>query len=246
VIVTKSMLALVAILAVCAAACETQAGNPVAVAPRSTSAPFGRPFFAEPGADLPDLTIDAARVRRYATLHERNFTAGDCALIEQCVGGIGRRKLLSFDVMTPNIGTADLVLGNPANNRQFEFSACHGHYHYSGYANYELLSSSGTAVVTGRKQAFCLEDSIRNSPGAAASRYTCTNQGISAGWADDYYPTLDCQWLDVTNVPSGSYQLRVTINPLGTLPDANTSNNVAVVPIVISPELFVQKPRGRK
>jgi hypothetical protein len=170
----------------------------------------------------------------------QSFKAGDCAVVEGCVSGTGRRRLIRFGVATPNIGSADLVLGPPQDNPQlFVWSPCHGHYHLNGYATYELLDSSGQTVLVGRKQAFCLEDVSAVSSNAGPPRYNCGNQGISIGWEDIYGPSLDCQWLDVTGVRPGNYFVRVTINPQrsdGTylLPESDHTNNVAVAPVTIS------------
>ena len=35
----------------------------------------------------------------------------------------------------------------------------------------------------------------------------------ASGWGDDYYQGLDCQWIDVTSVNSGKYNVDVLINP---------------------------------
>src|ERR1051325_944465 len=87
-------------------------------------------------AQLPDLTIDVGRLASSITIQTKHFNRRDCAVEEGCVGGTGKRKLLRFAVATPNIGHADLVLGGPRNNSLFEYSPCHGHYHFSGYALY--------------------------------------------------------------------------------------------------------------
>ena len=42
---------------------------------------------------------------------------------------------------------------------------------------------------------------------------TCSDQGIQAGWADVYGAHLDCQWIDVTDVPAGIYTLEIEVNP---------------------------------
>ncbi len=52
-------------------------------------------------------------------------------------------------------------------------------------------------------------------------------QGISAGCADIYYSSLGCQYLDITGVPNGNYQLRVTVDPFGRFAELDESNNVA-------------------
>ena len=199
------------------------------------------PFALAPTA-LPDLTIDQARLASSWQVVNGNFKSTSCAVVEGCVNGTGKRRLMRFDVATPNIGMADLVLGNPAGNPLFVFSSCHNHYHFGGYAEYNLLDSSGTnTVITGRKQAFCLRDSSQYLSGNyPSSGYTCSNQGISVGWQDVYSRTLTCQWLDITGVPAGSYILEVIVNPRGVrgepdgLTESDYTNNTARVNVTIN------------
>jgi hypothetical protein len=208
-----------------------------------------------PPPSLPNLVINTARVQSSVVFKTQMFTAKDCAYIENSLTGTGKRALMRFDVSTANRGTSPLVLGSPVNNPLFVWSPCHKHYHLSGYALYELFSSdprtsSSPALVTGRKQAFCLEDfeldPLTPSPGPAV--YTCANQGISVGWADTYGSYLDGQWLDITGVAPGNYWLRVIVNPYNVavspiydptstaalaLRESDYSDNVAVVPVTI-------------
>ena len=201
---------------------------------------FAIPLVAEAQPALPDLTIDAARLQSSLEIKTTPFRTNDCAVVEGCVDGKGKRTLLKFDVATPNIGTADLVLGDPRSNTNiFEFSPCHGHYHFTGYASYELLTTNDSVVVTGRKQAFCLEDFARYSSTAGPAKFTCDYQGITVGWQDIYGSYLDCQWLDITGVLPGDYLLRVTINPEQRLIESNYSNNTATAAVRIA-------PKGRK
>ena len=108
---------------------------------------------------------------------------------------------------------------------------------YKFCSRYELLNSAGTVVLTGRKQAFCLEDYTKIDPNAGLAKYTCSNQGIQVGWADVYGSYLDCQWLDVTGIPSGTYQLKVTVNATPAvstkLTESDYSNNSATVAVTI-------------
>jgi hypothetical protein len=118
----------------------------------------------------------------------------------------------------------------------FLFSACHGHYHFGGFARYELLDGAGNALVTGRKQAYCMEDTIQvaQGPDVGCSKvFDCYNQGIQAGWSDLYGNTLDCQWLDITDIPPGDYRLKVSLNPSRELEEITFDNNTAVVPVTI-------------
>jgi hypothetical protein len=146
---------------------------------------------------------------------------------------------MRFSVEAINQGFADLVVPPPPERPDlFEFSPCHGHYHFSGFAEYALLDSAGEVVLTGRKQAYCMEDTIQvaQGPDVGCSKvYDCYNQGIQAGWSDLYGNTLDCQWLDITDVLPGNYRLQVSLNPTRSFQEVTFDNNTATVPVVIPP-----------
>jgi hypothetical protein len=187
---------------------------------------------------IPDLTVLPERAAATARVEWQYFSADHCALVEECVVAEGWRRLLRFDTVTPNIGTGDMRLGAPTDaNPSFVYSMCHDHYHFQGYADYRLLAADGTEAGSGHKQAFCLLDSeqyITDDPTVRRSeRYTCDNQGIQRGWADNYDASLDCQWIDVTEVEAGDYMLRITINGERALTELDYDNNVAEVMVTI-------------
>jgi hypothetical protein len=177
---------------------------------------------------LPDLQLVGAEMDGSVVITQDVFTATSCEVVEQCVGGTGARRLLRFDTVTANLGTGDLYVGMPPppgeSDGVFVWSSCHMHHHVNGYASYELRDATGV-VLTGHKQAFCLQDIEQLRPGSPSNMYNCAKQGMSAGWADVYGRALPCQWLDVTDVPTGTYTLRVVINPSGALPDSDLTNN---------------------
>ncbi len=191
------------------------------------------------GCDAPDLFVEPDGMEVYED--DRFFTEASCEMFEGCITAPGWRRLLRFDTQTPNAGSRDLTMGVPSNHPDlFHWSECHGHYHFDGYAYYDLLDGSGAVVATGHKQAFCLLDW---SPWAWADddgSYTCGNQGISMGWEDVYGSYLDCQYIDVTDVVPGDYTLRIAVNlPLpetavAPLVERNYDNNVLEVPVTIT------------
>lgn len=188
---------------------------------------------------LPDLIVWAAAASPVITT--TSFSANNCQVLEGCVA-VGTRKLLRFTMETRNVGPGDLILGNPANNPLFQYASCHGHYHFESFAQYTLLDAEfnpvmlGASVVVGRKVGFCIEDTSRWSPTASATRkYTCSNNGLQAGWADVYNQNLDCQFVDITGVPSGNYYLQMTVNPDALLTEADLGNNTVLVPVNIPP-----------
>jgi hypothetical protein len=188
------------------------------------------------GGSLPDLGVDEGELRASAVVESQQFGPDDCAVAEGCVDGVGVRELLRFNTVTPNFGPGDVFLGDPLGNPEFVYAECHRHYHFENYANYRLLDMSGSIVARGHKQAFCLVD-LWQVPGLGGDPRpqfpTCEFQGISAGWADVYHRGLDCQWVDVTGVPSGRYILEVEINPARVIMEHNYQNNVGRAEVVI-------------
>lgn len=184
-----------------------------------------------------NIWVDATRIEHQTAVEWRYFPEDDCALVEGCVGAPGWRRLLLFGTWTPNTGTADLYLGRPANAPPFEYSACHEHFHFNGYAQYELRRTDGSLAAEGHKQAFCLLDFYRY-PGTdeTGAHYDCDNQGIQRGWQDVYDADLDCQWVDVTGVDPGDYRLRIDLNVDHVLLESNYDDNSAEVTVTIPPD----------
>jgi hypothetical protein len=175
-------------------------------------------------------------------IQERNFAAGACEVVEGCTVA-GNRRLLRFDLSTPNIGRADLYLGSPTAAGhppgRFEFGTCHRHWHLRGYADYRLVDGDGVEVGRGHKQSFCLLDSGRymglGTDIPAAMRYNCGNQGIHAGWMDVYGRGLDCQYVDITGVAPGRYRIRASINIERVVEESSYDDNVTYYDITIPP-----------
>lgn len=192
------------------------------------------------GCDAPDLEV----IDDELTITTSNiWVAPDaCTVYEGCVDGTGWRRVLRFDTKTANVGSRDLVLGVPSNHPDlYSWSPCHAHYHFDDYARYTLLDGD-SVVASGHKQAFCLvdwESWAWPELGMQDQTYTCFNQGISLGWSDTYAYTLDCQWIDVTDVAPGEYTLRMEVNlpPPGkahaTLVERDYGNNVLELPVVV-------------
>jgi len=199
------------------------------------------------GAALPDLIIwgEAAQ----PTVITRTFNSNDCEVVEGCEP-VGQRTLLSFTTETRNIGGGDLIMGDPSTNSLYYWATCHQHWHFEQFCEYNLLDASNNIVATGHKVGFCLEDVHSFSPSASPEPiYNCTYQGIQSGWADIYKGVtsllpdgLPCQYIDITGVPPGNYVLQIIVNPDNVLPESNTANNEARVPVNIPPAACIVPP----
>jgi hypothetical protein len=182
-----------------------------------------------------DIWVDEGRLLDDVEFEWVFFEDGDCAIAEGCVMGPGWRRLLRFPTWTPNTGGADLYLGRPSDSLEyFEYSACHDHYHFNSYAQYELRNLDGSVAAEGHKQAFCLLD-FYQYPGTdgRGANYTCSNQGISRDWQDVYGGHLDCQWVDVTDVEEGDYDLWVDLNFEHILNESDYSNNSSTLRVTV-------------
>lgn len=133
----------------------------------------------------------------------------------------------------------------------YRFHKIHGHYHYEGFAGYQLYrvheNGTRTHVRDGGKKGFCLEDVALhawaergngprgysfpecNVPSDRTESGTWMVQGISKGWTDVYTWDLPDQYVDVTGLPDGVYRLEVTIDPNHTLRETTRTDNDAWV-----------------
>ena len=188
---------------------------------------------------LPDLVVARFLSRSTVEYRRRTFSADDCAYAEGCVRATGGRKLLLLEVGIKNIGASNLEIGDPAVLPDlFVWSDCHEHYHLKGFSTYRILTLGGRQVARTYKQGFCLRDDFAVMPGAGDAAYTCNYQGISVGWLDNYDKTLDCQWIDITGVPAGRYNLVITVNPYRVLAESNYQNNTVVIPITVPRHVY--------
>jgi hypothetical protein len=181
--------------------------------------------------DAPDLAVVETG---YLSLSNNRviykyFEPGHCALVENCVGAPGWRRLLAFDSYDHNQGGEPIHIGEVdyavaglgselIDHNVYTLSACHNHYHFEYYGDF----SFGTGNADVQKNGFCLESTGRisnNELSPLHTPYSCELQGVSAGWGDLYAAGLTCNWLDVTNVFTGNApvtrDLKFVSNPDG-------------------------------
>jgi len=189
---------------------------------------------------LPDLRINEESASQSVWITHQTFGENSCEIEEMCVNGDGRRRLLQFEGRIENWGPGDLNPGPEANNPLYEYSECHGHYHFLDFTDYRLLNQDGSVAAFGHKQSFCLVDiaqvegatvvappGTRPPPGETGCSY------LSAGWADIYGVGTPCQWVDITDVAPGDYVLQLTVNPENAVHEADTENNIVQVQVHI-------------
>lgn len=158
----------------------------------------------------PDLVLDVGDLKSTMVVKQQ-FNDDPCLINEGCMRGYGMRDVINFRTTIHNAGDADYFIGEPASNpEQFEYDECHQHYHYDGYAEYVLYDAYGQYIPIGFKNGFCVID--LDCPSFDMYKYSCNYMGISSGCTDIYDSYLDCQWIDITDVPDGDYTFVTRVN----------------------------------
>lgn len=138
----------------------------------------------------------------------------------------------------------------------------HGHMHVDDWGIYTLRNATADpnplnwpVIGTGSKLAFCLmdygscstynghcRDSANNTMlnanfpnyGLGGGSYGCspTVQGISSGYTDIYYQSLDGMWVNLPpGLCNGTYWLVVQLDPYNVFLESNENNNVMAVQV---------------
>ncbi|TCO49753.1 lysyl oxidase family protein [Actinocrispum wychmicini] len=157
----------------------------------------------------------------------------------------------------------------------YEPAPMHQHWHLMNFERMQLRTPNGDIVVTDRKNGFCLGDRYKvpdtvesgddtpehnlalflrdNMCGHHNTAATDIKAGISAGQGDDYRFDVDFQWLDITHVPSGTYDLVNTVDSDHTLLEKDYTNNSSAAVFSIqwpryaknAPAVITEPPRVR-
>ncbi|MET1075848.1 MAG: lysyl oxidase family protein [Umezawaea sp.] len=142
---------------------------------------------------------------------------------------------------------------------RYESARSHEHWQLMGFERVQLRSPAGGPPVADRTNGLCLGDRypthdvgrLPHTPedGTSAGRIAdlldgnvCGHhdtgaldvvEGVSVGSGDDHPHRADFQWLDITRVPSGVYDLVHTANPDRTLLEEDYGDNSSSVSISI-------------
>lgn len=142
----------------------------------------------------------------------------------------------------------------------YEPAESHHHWHLNGFDRFQLRDRAGAVVVSDRKTGFCLGDRYvtrdadslpqlpRDAESPAGKLATVLRgnycgmhqpdaleviQGISVGAGDVYEYHVGYQWLDITHVPSGSYDLVHTVNEDRALIEKDYDNNSSSIAVSV-------------
>ena len=120
----------------------------------------------------------------------------------------------------------------------------HRHWHFTDFAQYNLLSSDQKQTVRSGKEAFCLVNTDAVDYTIPNSKWRPSNTDLSSscgqntavavrevldiGNGDTYTQSLPGQSFEVTDLPNGTYYIEVKANPANKLTELSTANNTAL------------------
>jgi hypothetical protein len=129
-----------------------------------------------------------------------------CYIDEGSLTGPGMRTIVRFGIKIWNLGDEDYHIGTAAENPFLQYDPCHGHTHYVDYGEYMLYDEFGNELPVGHKNGFAVMDLC------GIGGYTGADMGISSGCYDVYGIGTGGQWIDVTDVPDGTYTFVARVN----------------------------------
>jgi hypothetical protein len=140
------------------------------------------------------------------TINADDWT-NECYINEGSLTGYGIRTVVKFGIKIDNQGDEDYHIGTSDESPFLEFDPCHGHIHYVDYGEYLLYDSVGNEIPVGHKNGFAVMDLCGIGGG-----YNGYNMGISSGCYDIYGLGTGGQWMDITDVPNGTYTFVARVN----------------------------------
>ena len=137
----------------------------------------------------------------------------------------------------------------PAGTMEWDARAGHNHWHFTDFAQYNLLKSDQKQVAKSGKEAFCLAntDAVDYTIPLAKWRPNNTDLSTSCGMqtsvgvrevldignGDTYTQDRPGQSFDITGLPNGTYYIQVKANPAGKLSELSAANNTSLRKIVL-------------
>jgi hypothetical protein len=198
-------------------------------------------------ATLPDLVALPAwgigtyerKGRDYLSFNATEWNAGPGTLVVECFRETDETEMDAYQYFYEGgepVGRASIGA------LEYHEGGGHNHWHFQEFTEYSLLDASGASVVLSDKQSWCLANTdaidlaVPNANWTAWGGDLFTSCGgssalwvrevLDVGWGDTYSQWVAGQAFDITDLPNGTYFIRVAVNPLDAMFEGSTANNV--------------------
>ena len=194
-----------------------------------------------------DILLDDSDGRTSVTFAATVWNAGTSPLL---VDGFRRTGTDLMDAYQYFYDAAGNEVGvRPAGTMEWDPREGHLHWHFTDFAQYNLLNADRSLAVRSGKEAFCLANTdpvdylLPNaawkppnndlSMSCGQNTAVAVRERLDIGSGDTYLQYLPGQSFDVTDVPNGTYWIEVKANPDGKLAELRTANNSSFRKIIL-------------
>ncbi|MEV6637576.1 lysyl oxidase family protein [Actinoplanes sp. NPDC051470] len=231
---------------------QLSAYHPFLRPPAKIPTPLASAPAAGPRPDLRSLpawniALDTVEGRTNVVFAATVWNAGTSPLL---VDGFRRSGTDLMDAYQYFYDAAGNEVGvRPAGTMEWDPRDGHLHWHFTDFAQYNLLTADRSLAVRSGKEAFCLAntdpvDYLRpnaawrppnNDLASSCGQNTAVavRERLDIGNGDTYFQYLPGQSFDVTDLPNGTYWVEVKANPDGKLAELRTTNNASLRKIVL-------------
>ncbi len=131
----------------------------------------------------------------------------------------------------------------------FDDKPGHTHWHFEQFAQYKLLTKNKAVAVRSKKVGFCIAPTdpvnlllphaswqpvFLGFGGACGSQSALwVQEMMPIGWGDTYEQFLPGQAFNITNLPDGTYYIKIIANPQKVLHETNYRNDVSLRKIIL-------------
>jgi hypothetical protein len=125
----------------------------------------------------------------------------------------------------------------------------HRHWHFTDFAQYNLLGADKKLAVRSGKEAFCLAntdavdytipnakwrpDNTDLSTSCGGNTAVAVREVLDIGNGDTYSQSRPGQSFEITGLPNGTYYIQVLANPANKLAEVSTTNNSSLRQIIL-------------
>ncbi|MEV6598036.1 lysyl oxidase family protein [Actinoplanes sp. NPDC051346] len=143
-----------------------------------------------------------------------------------------------FDAKGKEVGSVE------AGTMEWDAREGHRHWHFTDFAQYNLLSADKKLAVRSGKEAFCLAntdavdytipnakwrpDNTDLSSSCGQNTAAAVREVLDVGSGDTYTQDRPGQSFEITDLPNGTYHIEVKANPEQKLTELSTKNNTAL------------------
>jgi hypothetical protein len=148
-----------------------------------------------------------------------------------------------FDAKGKEVGSVE------AGTMEWDAREGHRHWHFTDFAQYNLLAADQKLAVRSGKEAFCLAntdavdytipnakwrpDNTDLSSSCGQNTAVAVREVLDVGSGDTYTQDRPGQSFDITGLPNGTYYIEVKANPSNKLSELSTTNNTSLRKIIL-------------